>query len=1008
LAFSSHSSKAILEPMTSRVTSASFVGRQEELTRLHQALQSAAAGEPAMVLIAGEAGVGKTRLMQEFVQQVSDQTQVLVGSCVRLSGDGLPYGPIVDALRGLTRGLDPSDLVELLGPTRDELTRLLEGPVPASSEPVSEFARSRLFELTLRSLDRLAQRRPVMLVVEDVHWADRSTLDLLMFLIRMVRHERLLMVATYRSDELHPQHPLQLTLVELDRSRRLESIELATFDREDLSVLLGGILGRPPSAATVQRIFDRSDGNAFLAEELLAVDDTQPGQELPRRLQGIVLARVATLGEDTRHVLQLTATVGRPTEHHLLAAAAQLPEARLLAATREAVDRQVLRTERSAYGFRHVLLQQAVYGELLPGERLRLHTAVARALTDDPDASVLRQTSAELAHHWYIARHYPQALTASIAAARAAAEVYGFTEAHHQYERALTLWGQVPKAHERAGLALSELRLEAAEVARWAGLPDRAAVLLQVALADLAGHIEPARAGFLHARLAECQSEAGDSKAALAAYEEASRLVTNEPASAYKARVLAGHATELMRQGHYSASRSICEQAIAVARTAGAQAEEGRALNTLGCNLAALGDPDAGITSLRQALTLSEAAGNFDDLHRVYLNLSVILELEAGQPQDGVEVARQGLERMRQLGLELALPSNTLRVNLAWGLWDLGRWQEAQELVSEALAQELPTAWALELQLLAGYLHMARGRFDLAREQGQTAARMVEQLNDPRSHTFLQRYLAELATMQADYPAARSAVARALQHLADTEDHAIGIRLCCTGLRAAADAAQQAHDRRANPSEIADIHATGQQLLAHARRSLAQLGGNLSDARAHAAACEAEFERLELRSDPQQWAALAVSWDALSRPYETAYAHWRQAEALLTAKAPRPAAAVLRQAHHAATELGARPLRHEIERLARRARIDLQTPSPKPGPAKASPPAARLGLTPREQEVLQHLVEGRTNRQIARALFISEKTASVHVSNIMSKLGAANRSEAAAIAHRLRLVEPNA
>jgi DNA-binding CsgD family transcriptional regulator len=677
-----------------------------------------------------------------------------------------------------------------------------------------------------------------------------------------------------------------------------------------------------------------------------------------------------------------------------------------LAATREAVDHQVLRIEGDAYGFRHVLLQLAVYGELLPGERVRLHAAVARALSEDPHAGALRQTSAELAHHWSVAGDYPRALIASIAAARAAAEVYGFTEAHQQYERVFTLWDQVSDTPERAGLSLADLRVEAAEAARWAGSPDRAATLLQETLADLEGHLQPARAGLLRARLAECRREAGDSKAALAAYEEASRLVANEPASAQKARVLAGHATELMRQAQYSASRALCEDAIAVARAVGALAEEGRALNTLGGVTSELGDPDAGIAALRQALRLSEAAGSFDDLHRVYHALSEVLRQDAGRPAEGLRVMRRGLERMRELGLEAAMPTDILRGELAWQLWYLGRWRDAQELVSEVLTRELPAVWALEPQLLAGRLHLAQGRFDLAHEQGQTAARMVEQLNDPRSPAFLQRYLADLATWQGDYPTARSAVAKALQHLADTDDHTLAVRLCCTGLRAAADAAQRAHDQRANPSEVADIRAAGQQLLAHARQSLAQLGGNLSDARAHAAACEAEFTRLELRSDPQRWAALAANWDALCRPYEAAYARWRQAEALLTSRAPKPAASVLRQAHQAASELGAGPLRHEIERLARRARIDLQTSSPKSGEAEAAP-AGRLGLTPREQEVLRHLVEGRTNRQIARALFISEKTASVHVSNIMSKLGATNRSEAAAIAHRLRLLEPN-
>jgi DNA-binding CsgD family transcriptional regulator/tetratricopeptide (TPR) repeat protein len=997
--------------MMGRATSTSFVGREEELGRLQQGLRAATAGEPGAFLIAGEAGVGKTRLVREFASQMADQAEVLLGSCIPLTGGGLPYGPIVDALRPLARDLDPGDLNELLGPTPDDLSRLLPGvtlrPPQRRAEPVSEFARPRLFELVLCFLDRLAQRRPVVLVVEDAHWADHSTLDLLMFLVRMVRHERLLVAVTYRSDELHTQHPLQRALAELDRNRHLERLELVPFDRAELSLLLGRILGRPPSPITVQDILARSGGNAFLAEELLAAErNNHTGQELPPRLQGVLLARVTALGEDTRHVLRLTATLGRPAEHHLLAAAAQLPDVRLLAATREAVDHQVLRIESDAYGFRHVLLQEAVYGQLLPGERVRLHEAVARALSQDPYAGALRQTSAELAHHWYAARDYRRALPASIAAARTAAEVYGFTEAHHQYERALSLWEQVPDAREQAGLAWAELQLEAAEAAGWAGRPDRAATQIQEALAELGSHVEPARAGVLRARLAEWLWDAGDTKAALATYEEASRLVANNPPSAGKARVLAGHATELMRQGQYSSSRALCEDAIAVARAVGALGEEGRALNTLGGVLSELGDPEAGITALRRALVLSEEAGSFDDIHAAYLNLSYVLGVDAGRPQEGLQVLRQGLERLRELGLELALPSNTLRSNLAGGLWSTGHWQEAEQVLDEALTREMVARFALALLLLRARLHMARGRFHLAQEQAQAAARMAGQLTHPASQSGLQRLLAELAIWQGDGAAARAATAKALQYLT-ADDRRLAIAVCHIGLRAEADAAERAHDRRADPSEVADIHATGQQLLNNARESLAQLGGNHPTARAHAAGCEAEFTRLQLRSDPKQWAELAATWDAISEPYEAAYARWRQAEALLATRAPG-AAAVLGQAYHTTVDLGEVPLRHEIERLAQRARIDLQPPSAKSPTASLGRMAKAQGLTPREQEVLRHLLEGRTNRQIARALFISEKTASVHVSNIMSKLGAANRSEAAAIAHRLRMLEPNA
>jgi DNA-binding NarL/FixJ family response regulator/tetratricopeptide (TPR) repeat protein len=997
--------------MSGRTTSTSFVGREEELRRLQRGLHSAAAGQPGTLLIAGEAGVGKTRLVHEFANRVGGEAQVLFGSCIQLSGGGLPYGPIVDALRPLARDLDPAALNELLGSTPDDLLHLLPVAIPRrprrSAEPVSEYAQVRLFELFLGFLDRLARQRPVVLVVEDAQWADRSTLDLLIFLIRMARQERLLVLATYRSEELHSLHPLRAALVELDRSWHLEHLELTRFDRAELAALLGNILGHPPPPDKVQHIFTRSQGNAFLAEELLAAEAiSQPGRSLPRRLQGMLLARLTALTADTRQVLRVAATVGRPIEHNLLAAASQLPQERLVGAVREAVDRQLLLADQDAYKFRHVLLREAIYGELLPGELRLLHAAVAQALTVGPHPNALSNTSAERAHHWDVVGDHPRALTASITAARTAAEVYGFSEAHQHYERALDLWEQVPNAQELAGVTPADLRLEAAECVRWTGLPNQASTLLQEALADLGPHLEPTQAASLYARLGEYRSEAGDSKAAVAAYEEASRLVANEAASAEKARVLAGHGTELMRHAQYSASRSLCEQAIAVARAAGARAEEGRALNTLGCDLSMLGDPEAGVAALRQALSLSEAAGSFDDLHRAYFNLSVVLGIDAGRPQEALEVTRQGLERMRELGLGLALPSSGLRGERATQLCDLGRWQEAEALVTEEMLRKLPAAMALHLQLVLGRIHMNRGQVELANEDAEAARRMVEQLNDPIADSCLQGYLAELATLEGDYPAARSATAKALRDLADSEQHVDTLRFCRTGLRAAADAAERAHDRRAAP--IADIQASGEQLLATARQALIRVGTQVPEANAQAATCEAEFTRLELRSDPQQWASVVAIWDALSRAHEMAYARWRQAEALLATKAPKAAASALRQAHDAIVQLGAEPLRKEIERLAQRARIDLMPPTATVNKAATPSAATRHGLTPREQEVLQRLLEGQTNRQIARSLFITEKTASVHVSNIMTKLGAANRSEAAAIAHRLRLLEPNA
>jgi DNA-binding CsgD family transcriptional regulator len=985
--------------MALHLSSTRFVGRKEELVRLGAALTAAGQRSPGAVLIAGEAGVGKTRLVQEFAGRVGAEAQVLLGRCINLSGGGLPYGPIVDALRGLARDAD-------LDPLLSDLAGLLPGAAPPKRpvEQAGEFAQARLFELVLRLLDRISERRPVLLVLEDVHWADRTTLDLLRFVVGMVRRERLLIVATYRSDELHPRHPLRSTLAELDRSRRVEHLQLPRFDRPALSALLDSMLGRPPPPDTVERIFARSLGNAFLAEELVAAGAGGPRWELPLRLQQLLVARTEGLAEDTRHVLWVAATIGRPIEHRLLAAASQLTEPRLLAAIREAVDRQLLVAEREAYVFRHTLLQEAVYEDLLPGERRRLHAAVARALTDSSPAALHHATAVELAHHWHAAHCDLEALEASIRAGRAAADISGFVEAHHQFERALQLWQRVPDAEAQVGVALPELLLEAAEAAHWAGADERAATQTQEAVADLGSGIGPAQAGVLYARLGGYLWDAGHGKAALAAHEEACRLVASEAASAEKADVLAAHGQVLMREGQYRASRVRCEEAIAVARSVGARAQEGHALNTLGVDLAVLGDPESGIAALRQARAVAEEVGAFEDIFRAYTNLGGVVGDVGGRLEEGVELSRQGLERMRQLGLECALPGNVFRGDLAWGLWLLGRGQEAAELATEALARELPLRFALHMQLLQGRLHLAQGQFDLAQAQGEIAVRTVEQMTDTVQHALVQEYLAELATWGGDHDAARSAVARGLGYLAGSDEVMSVTWLCSIGLRAEADAAECTFGQRA-VREPPAIRTVAERLVTQVRQVVAERGpGGLEpQASAHAAGCEAEFSRLERKSDPQLWAGLVATWDGLCRPYEAAYARWRYAEALLTAKAPRVAADVLRGAHQAAIELGARPLCHEIERLARRARIDLR-----PATAKAKTVSTAHGFTPREQQVLQHLVEGRTNRQIARALFINEKTASVHVSNIMRKLGAANRAEAAAIAHRLRLVsEPS-
>ena len=357
------------------------------------------------MLVGGEAGVGKTRLVGEVVAAArGNRATVLVGGCVELGGEGVPFAPLIEALRGFVRDLDEPGLARLLpGHARSELARLLPelAPVAGPGVPVRSCARSpvgshrrsgsagpalsttpgpwsergRLFELFLGLLERLGEERPAVLVVEDLHWADRSTRDLLAFLVRNLRHGRLLLLLTYRSDELHRRHPLRPFLAELDRGRRVERLELARFGRAEVAAQLAGIQGAPVPAELAERIHARSGGNAFFVEELAAAAATDG--ELPPSLRDTLLARIELLAEPAQRVLGVAAASGTRVDHDLLAEVAGLPEPNLLSALRETVSAQVLLVDADdgTYGFRHALVKEAVYGELLPGERTRLHAA---------------------------------------------------------------------------------------------------------------------------------------------------------------------------------------------------------------------------------------------------------------------------------------------------------------------------------------------------------------------------------------------------------------------------------------------------------------------------------------------------------------------------------------------------------------------------------------------------------------------------------------------------------
>jgi AAA ATPase domain len=419
--------------MADQVTTGRFVGRTTELAWLHQLLARAGAGEPLVGLVGGEAGVGKTRLVERLAATADGRgVRVLGGGCVPLGEEGLPFAPLVEALRGLAGDLDPGELQAVAGPARAELARLLPdlawGGEAAAGPPVASRAgQGRLFELLVGVVGRLAERAPLLWVLEDLHWADRSTRDLLAYLATYLRSGRVLVVGTFRSDELQRRHPLRRLLAELARNRRVVRLELARFTRAEVTQQVAALVGADPPARLVDEISARSGGNPFFAEELVLAGG-DPGV-LPPSPQEVLLARVVRLGDRTQQLLGVAAAAGPGATQPLLAAVAGLDDQQLLAGLHEAVDQQLLRPDPAGgqgYVFRHALVAEAVYGELLAGERVRLHAALAAALEagieggglEAEDAPASR--AARLAHHWAAAGDQPRALAASLAAAAAA------------------------------------------------------------------------------------------------------------------------------------------------------------------------------------------------------------------------------------------------------------------------------------------------------------------------------------------------------------------------------------------------------------------------------------------------------------------------------------------------------------------------------------------------------------------------------------------------------------
>ncbi|MFJ9907286.1 AAA family ATPase [Streptomyces sp. NPDC101152] len=1000
----------MLALVETRSVSRVFVGRTEELGTLNDALARAATGEPQALLIGGEAGVGKTRLVEEFATAACRAGAVVaLGGCVEIGADGLPFAPFSTALRTLRREL-PEEVAAAAAGQEEELARLLPELGEASRGRHDEEGMARLFELTARLLERVAAERTVVVALEDLHWADASTRHLLSYLLRTLRTGRLVVLATYRADDIHRRHPLRPLLAELDRLRTVHRIELARFNRQEVGRQIAGILAAEPDPGQVDDIFERSDGNAFFVEELAVAANDGCCTGLTDSLRDLLLVRVEGLPESAQRVARIVAEGGSTVEYRLLAAVARLAEDDLIEALRAAVGANILLATPAGdgYRFRHSLVREAVGDDLLPGERSRLNRRYAEALDADPTLVPADERIMRLASYWYHAHDAAKALPAVLDASVEARCRHAYSEQLRLLERAMELWDTAPE-DVRAALRLGDycevyapcgcdpattplhyldLMAEAAGAGRLSGERERALKITRRALHLLEDEHDPLRAAWFwvqRSRLVQALAR-GDGWQELATAQE---LVRGLPPSEVHAEVLDTVAGWLMLHEPGPDALTAAERAVEYGRMVGAREIELNARLTLGALMVDAGSVEAGLADMTEVKELALAEGVVRVAGRAFVNLPA--ELDAvGRTREAVPLLEEGLAFTRRFGLRD--PESWVWANLSEALYSLGRWDEAIEAAAGVLRAGRGAKPQGDGAMCLAHIALARGDLSEAGRQ-LAAAHGYLGIHDPMpQHTLLlSRIAIGVAVGEGRLLDARAELARALDGGLPAGTQRYGWPLLVAAATAEADA-------RDLPAAAQGRAAVLQRLLDAARKATTAT----PIWRAHEKWVRAELARAEGRDTPDTWSDVVTAFECLDRPYDLARVRHRLAEALLAIGGDEErdrAGELLRLAHTVADDLGARPLAEAAALLARRARLALnRVPDQRP-----ADPVGALGLTSRERDVLALVAAGRTNRQIAEQLFISPKTASVHVSNILAKLGVSGRGEAAAVAHRVGL-----
>ena len=947
-----------------------LVGRTDQRSRLRSLLDEVISDGSRFVIIGGDAGAGKTTIIEAFAADLfgplaDRKAQLIRGQCVPLGGDGLPYAPVVGTLRDLVAQHGRERVLDWAGAGGPALGVLL--PDLTGGSPDADSIRLQLFEAITQLWERASEHSPLVVIIEDIHWADESTRHLLRFLARALTDAPVMIVASYRTDELTRKHPLRPFLAEIGRLAGTVRVDVPSLDRGEVAELLTRLMEHPPSNPVIDTVFRRSEGIPYFVEELTR-SAARGCIDMPDTLRDALNVRVQNLSEEAQQVVELAAVAGNHVEHELLAQVAGGAAVDLDRGLREAIDASVLTADETGYGFRHALLREVVHDDLLPGQHARLHARFAALLESHPELVSPGTAPLETAHHWSAAHEVNKAFRWSITAARSGAAAYH--EALKMYERALELWDQVDDPELVAGPRPGVLK-QAANAASNAGEDERALALVNAALAEFGPDSdaqERISALMLKASLLGGLLRPGT----VEPLRDAIALLPDDADPVLRVRVLEALARRLILSGAVAEGVSTARAAVAEAVGAGSDSAESHARNTLATGLEAIGDEAEAMAEWERAGAL--ARGSTKTELRYFINYSDALYL-TGRYADAVSQAMTGIELARERGLERSIGC-MLAGNAAEPLIALGQWSRAYAMTERALELDPPPHHVAHLRLLQAWLRIWRGELDEAEViLGEFRPMITSEHPSPQYVTQVIRADAEHAMAVGDHSRAWANVMAFLDRW-EIFHGAYTYPVLAVGAAAARalDQAEGTNERSVRIGQFLDHRAL--------KINIRPLWLPVITA--------------ELADSAEGWRTALAELHALPGPaHLRPYAGLRLAQHLVAGRERAEAKAVLATATEQAAALGARLLSDRLGALAHRAGL---------GPAAEGPASPLAGLTPREIEVLQLVAAGNSNGEIGSALFISTKTASVHVSNILAKLGVSGRGEAAALAYRLGLV----